>query len=86
MADALRRITAITIATEVAINKAQNTEVSDEDVAGEWQKRFFEVIRAPSNTPPPYRPPVLGLEDKPPVPTPQGSDSAPKGQQNTGEK
>jgi hypothetical protein len=90
MTDALRRVTAITVATEAAINMARNSAASDDDIAKEWERRFFEVIRAANITPaaPPVRPSALGLEEKSAAPSAtSGSDTVPKDDpQNTGEK
>jgi hypothetical protein len=75
MSDALRRVTAITLASEVAIGMARNPNVSDEDLAKEWQKRFFEVV-AEGMVAAPLRP----------EPMTQGSENVSKDKQNSTEK
>ena len=73
MSDALRRVTAITLASEVAIGMARNPNVSDEDLAKEWQKRFFEVV-------------AEGMAPLRPEPMTQGSENVSKDKQNSTEK
>jgi hypothetical protein len=48
MTDQLRRITAITIATEAAMSRARSPDISDEEIAQAWRKYFFEALQQPS--------------------------------------